>query len=1062
MTRVPGPRPDPFLHLVEALSTAGVRLDSREIADALWLSRWTAPDAEPAPPGAPDARRKDPAKVPAGHPAAEADQAPPTAATDRDTPPETEPRGSTAPVPAPDPGRRTRAPAASTLPSLPPLQRALRALRSYRPSGPTTDIALDVDATVELAASTDLVVPVVRRVRGRTADLQILMDGAPSMAVWEGLLQELRRTCEQLGAFRDVGVQYVHPLREGIGVTAHSGPGQVLRPAQELSDASGQRVHVVLSDCTGPLWRDGTFQKQLRRWAGSAPLAVLQPLPHRMWQRTALPAAVGLLTRRPGPYRALEFRGLEPGTRARYGATVPHPVVPVLTPTPAALRTWARLVSSDAGLELRCAAAPLEAPRDSVAAAPGEDREAAAERLAEFAETASPAARQLAVQLSAAPLSVPVMQLVQRAMLPQSGPGELAEVLLGGLVRELDEPRGGDRDDGRRHGPWFEFQPYVRELLLEQLSAGEAALVLKHCAFYIERTFGRGARNFPAIVVAHLEGTGRRVASGSGSVPEPFVYVSEQVMRRFEREVGYRSTTPSAAEGPVAAATAHLRSYAAKRSTDDLLEALRLLRTPAAADHPDRGRLYTEALLHAWTEWRDPDSLRRAEQVARARTDGATARVRARDRLTLARVLRARGEAVTGDQGAGDLDEAAAQLERALGERGLDTDTMRECALLHTRIVERRSQLSPTAAAEPLRRSSRLLGRLTQTWPGGPPPPELRFALGRVLLQRAALEEPGSDRTRELAERAASALDSGVQDTRSAEDGAVPPARALFDLAEAYALSGEPFTHPAEGETLNRAADAARREGETELEALALGRLAVYRWARHRAAGHAHDVDSVTQDTELAEAEMKRALSLLRPGDPQRVELLVAYGRMLLEILQEPEPRSTVSEAVHSLREAVADTAPSHPSAAERRLLLARALRERYHRESMIADLYEACWTAEEALRGTEIPAPRAQALLELGGLHRLLAERTEERGEWGISDDTYRRAATEAAAAGDPLTAARALHGRGEVLEYLAGPARALEMYRQAREQWDGVPGADPAEVRRTDDRIRHLGGTR
>lgn len=54
--------------------------------------------------------------------------------------------------------------------------------------------------------------------------------------------------------------------------------------------------------------------------------------------------------------------------------------------------------------------------------------------VSRFRSAASPAAGQLAVYLAAAPLYLPVMQLVQRTMLPNSGPSELAEVLLSGLL----------------------------------------------------------------------------------------------------------------------------------------------------------------------------------------------------------------------------------------------------------------------------------------------------------------------------------------------------------------------------------------------------------------------------------------------------------------------------------------------------------------------------------------------------------------------------------------------------------------------------------------------------
>lgn len=104
------------------------------------------------------------------------------------------------------------------------------------------------------------------------------------------------------------------------------------------------------------------------------------------------------------------------------------------------------------------------------------------------------------------------MQLVQRTMLPQSGPSELAEVLLSGLLSRADG--GGGR------GQWYAFEPGVQEALLGPLGRDEALLVLKHCSEYIETRFGKGGPNFPALAFAQLGDGGAgdsSYATGSGT-----------------------------------------------------------------------------------------------------------------------------------------------------------------------------------------------------------------------------------------------------------------------------------------------------------------------------------------------------------------------------------------------------------------------------------------------------------------------------------------------------------------------------------------------------------------
>ncbi len=140
--------------------------------------------------------------------------------------------------------------------------------------------------------------------------------------------------------------------------------------------------------------------------------------------------------------------------------------------------------------------------------------------------------------LSAAPLTLPVMRLVQRTMLPDSEPSDLAEVLLSGLLRR----------SGPGPGHWYEFVPGVQDVLLGPLGRDEAALVLKHCSEYMRAHFGRDVRNFPALAVSQLTGAPPAEAGPGpgqgpgpedaervpeGRLPQAFAQVSAKVVRRY-------------------------------------------------------------------------------------------------------------------------------------------------------------------------------------------------------------------------------------------------------------------------------------------------------------------------------------------------------------------------------------------------------------------------------------------------------------------------------------------------------------------------------------------------
>ncbi|MCC3780056.1 hypothetical protein K6I33_006557, partial [Streptomyces sp. UNOB3_S3] len=202
------------------------------------------------------------------------------------------------------------------------------------------------------------------------------------------------------------------------------------------------------------------------------------------------------------------------------------------------------------------------------------------ELLRAFRAGASPGALRLAVHLAAVPLTLPVMQLVQRAMLPDTGPMELAEVLLSGLLWRLP-----DMDPDTGTGPWYEFADGVREMLLHSLDRGAAALVLKHCSDYVERHFGKGARNFSARAAAQLAGEELIAPALPGPPAEPagerrdaaepelFAEVPARVVRWY-RPVPVES-------GPVAEAERLLRLWQVQ-GDPSLLHQARALAAPAA------------------------------------------------------------------------------------------------------------------------------------------------------------------------------------------------------------------------------------------------------------------------------------------------------------------------------------------------------------------------------------------------------------------------------------------------------------------------------------------------
>ncbi|MEV6109104.1 SAV_2336 N-terminal domain-related protein [Streptomyces sp. NPDC051940] len=1058
---------DALARLLSLLGDAGVRRDAEGLADALWLARWV--------PAAPSDTGRETPPGEDGTPPEEPDGEPDGGAHDGAPrrPGGTAGAGHTALYALRLGGQGVAVPAGQQQIGVPrspavgghtALERALQPLRRHHTTGAAARLELDEDATVDLSARAGLIVPALRSARRREAGLRLLIDDSASMAVWEQLLYDLRGVCERSGAFRELTVHRLRPLGSAVGSVPFDGPGAgPPQRAERLIDPSGRQVTLLLSDCSGPLWRGGELQRLLYRWAACAPVAIVQPLPQRLWSHTVLRALPGRLTRRPGAHQPL---GFQPARRVRREAGLGgRRAIPVLSVSPAAFGTWARLVTAASGLTLRGAAAWLyeaEQPARPATARPGPQQ--AEQLLGAFDATASLPARRLALYLSAVPLTLPVMQLVQRAMLPGSGPAELAEVLLSGLV--VAEPDSGGS------GPWFTFRPGVDTLLQSRLTAGEARLVLKHLSLYVERTYGRTSRNFPAVAAAYLAGSEQPPVTGDAAVPRPFAKVARQVLRRFQPAVSpAEPATPERGgdRDPFTAGRELLAAYLRRPGAQGrslLVDAVRLLRAAAAdgAGTAEHAAL-AEALLHHWLAWRDPDTLAEAENHARDAVAGVD--IGPEPRRVLAEVLRARAEE---HQSAGDQDEAADRLREAAATlRALTRDETSQggpgwtrCAILLADVLRLLHALDKDAGA--LMEAKATMDLVLGRWPAD----ELlrgraHIARGRAQLGQSRQTGPDdAEHGRRLAARAADDLRQGMDLLRRLNaDGSREGCETLLDLADAQLRSDEATAFDLGLTTLDEARELAEEylPDDLELRAGCLSRMAAAQRLRHTRTGSAEALEEAVR-------LFTRAMSLTAPDAPAHAELLTGRGEALLErgrstAADDPDGAADlVNAAIQVLRGALAETGPQQPELAARRLHFGRALRLRYELQGAVPDLFEADWILGLAARD---PRPghelRARCWLELGDVQLLLEIRSGQPDRHERAADCYRRAAEAAEAADkDKGFAARAQHRRAQVLEAVAGPQTALQVYQLAWELWQQAGEADSAGAQQTLERMREL----
>ncbi|WP_048586084.1 tetratricopeptide repeat protein [Streptomyces viridochromogenes] len=1052
--------------LVARMRDAGIPPGVEELADALWLARRLPPSPEQAGRvGAAPSSGPEPAAG-TGTPSPRTRQAPRPPAEDDE-----QPEPDSARLFAPGPGgddtdaRMTpvRVPAAPALPEPLALQRGLRPLQRYRAPVRPVPRTLDEHATAERAAESGLVLPVLRTDRRREARLLLLMDVSTSTVVWQQALDELRQVCARAGAFREVQVRYLHEVPGGLpGCAATPEPGAALHAPEQLSDPTGRRVTLLLSDCAGPMWRSGQVQRLLHRWAGTAPVAVVQPLPQRMWLRTHLPARRGMLHRREGPAGSLLFR---PDKEPVVFGALP---VPVLALRRGSVEGWARLVSGATGQSLSAAAAWVRADHPASAAPVRAAQErSGAERVRAFWRPASSEARRLAVYLSAVPLYLPVMQLVQHAMLAGSGPDVLSEVLLSGLLRRRE-----DTDDPR--AVRYDFLPGVATELRSRLTVGEVELLFKHCSEYVERKFGRSARNFPALAGAFLRGAvppgAHRERLTGPAEREPaglraFAEVSADVLR----DLGARL--------PAVAGTMAAGAMAAGQSATELLDLGRqalarfdgegLVRELDAAVEYSRqavavagsggqripaGEELANALLARWRVRRVGEDLREAWEAL----DGQAVTVRGR--LVLGLVCWAQAQEVAGS--GVDFDGIPQSLRDWAGaEPGQATERARDVLLyladLNLGAVLAEEESEPAARAR-RRTAAEALTVVRRTLADvGPHGPDWRVlqlrravdaasawlrlsgsvhtlvARGRLWLELAR-EREGHDVV--AADAAASAAEDLMEAVR--DETALPAAercRIWLDVAVAVEI---PQTERQEGLLLYAVEQAQRAAGDDpELGFECLVRAGgIYR-GRHDQTGELTELNRAVEAWE-------QAVRLLGEDDQRRPRVLADLGRALYVRFGLRGEAEDIARSVDHLRQAVDECLPDDPQLPWLRLNLGRAYYRRYLLAGVLTDLYEADWLFAEAVRGSEHPWLLAQCRISRGNVARLLYERTAAIADLHKAVDFFSQAVRIAEEAGEVELAAAALTERGRA-------RKAMGRAYEARIDYDRA-------LRLTDDRDR------
>jgi len=448
---------------------------------------------------------------------------------------------------APSLGISIQIPAAPALRARRDLAKALRPIMRRVPSRTAT--RFDDDATTEQIAEQGIWTAVMAPAPERWFELAIVVEQSPSTPLWQDTLAELKLLTERQGAFRRVSTWQIQMQGHVPVLHPNWHQGDRFKPTcnhRTLIDPAGRRLIWLVSDCTSALWQQPQIYQWLRDWGKQCPVALVQLFPGRLWWRTALGdgVPVRLSAYTPGvPNAQLQVSEVLPfsalaqalGTQPSHVMQAFHKfqqetlaTVPVVSLEAYPLNQWAKVVAGGGDIYTPGYCfneATLQAYRERKQATPPSRQLSPKEQVQQFQKTASDTAFKLAGLMAAAPVSPPIIQLIQQTLLPESQQVHVAEVYMSGLLRAVT-PADAKLPP---HKIQYDFlNDEIRECLTDYMPIAKTEAVLDAVSAYISERLGLQTKTYEALLLLDLEGRPK-----DQEVILPFARIAKRALQRL-------------------------------------------------------------------------------------------------------------------------------------------------------------------------------------------------------------------------------------------------------------------------------------------------------------------------------------------------------------------------------------------------------------------------------------------------------------------------------------------------------------------------------------------------
>lgn len=391
-------------------------------------------------------------------------------------------------------------PAAPALPNKLQTSRALRPLTRKVPS--YSRKILDVEATVNriveaLIVEQEIWIPVTKPQPERWLNLELVVEENRSSFIWQETINELIQILENHGIF--------HNVRTWILSTDHQGNLQLVSRKKsksknhcqynyrELYHSNRRGLILLISDCVSNIWQQATIYLWLQKWSNQSPTAIMQLFPERLW----LSSELGLGYK----VKLSAFNSGVPNSKliCREDLDIEQALnLPIITLESESIKAWAKVVAGYGRTQTPAIVLDLEFVHEQVnKTVISQSSEASPEAIVDrFLATASPTAQRLAGLMAAVPVSLPVVHLIQKTMLPKSTPVNVAEVFLSGMIarkKNVASPVSLHNE--------YDFVEGVRKLLNQAMRLAETENVLDVVSEYIAEKIGLSMKSFTALLL---------------------------------------------------------------------------------------------------------------------------------------------------------------------------------------------------------------------------------------------------------------------------------------------------------------------------------------------------------------------------------------------------------------------------------------------------------------------------------------------------------------------------------------------------------------------------------